>query len=533
MADSKYRMGRYVSTLVDALTPSGSGILYRNPADVDEFFDNADLLRKRIIDNLVNDGSETIMNLWNLDSLLMYDPKCRVKMGRKPNLEDRMNGIQSLTSDMYQQCRGCNNMKLLSELESLHPISGDSNIEIWNVFSPEYGQHKGNQYQIVRYSNVKPSAKVSDMPNIIIGRILKQEIMAISCQPSLPLLENTEYHSLDAFSTGVLINWYLQYILGNMPFIRRLVYPFICGSDGYMLMEYKKYMKIDKHEVAHVYQSWNLIMQLFALLHRLKDYNFSFQSITMDTLIVEHSPCEYLYDHVNIGGEVTLKLNQLDDCGINVYYSSDTDSQSMNSTYQAIRIYRDRGMLDDFYSQIIQKVITWNRVYELASKPGEEPDSWVVYQIAPPRKAVHDYGLLPSSSMKSEHMGGYSNDNKNAFLQANRLGIPLYQGSFDAYRLMLLLCENKGFYYSLINDEHLNMLWKSMWTPGNYDTINYRIRRHHESTTLSYPYTNMLLGLDLRCNLISHVWEQLRVSDIPRRNMESKTNTGDIIQSPP
>lgn len=486
-------------------------VMDEKPIDVDDFFDKAELIQERVTDSLVNSGSEFVLNMWGRQSPLIHDPGCRVNMGRKVSLEDRMNGATSYTRELYKECQGCNLMKLLVNIDSLHPISKHAgDVEVWNVFSPEYGSRQKQQYQIVKYCDVKLSAKVSDLPNIIIGKIIQQNNKSVSCQPALPLLKDTEYHSLDRFSSAILINWYIECVSDDMPFVRHLVYPFICGSDGYMLMSHNDSMKIDKYDINDASQALNLMLQMFSMLHKLKDHEFSFQSITMDTLLIEKARCEYKYDGMPICENFTLKLNRLDDAGINVYLremSCDCEDEP-----PPIRIYRNRGMLDEFYSQIIRNVISWDRHYGLASKPGEEPPSWVTYQIAPPERRLHDFGLYGYGD-RSVDRRSHTEDNKNAFLHTNRLGIPLYQGSFDAYRLMLLLCENKGFYRLLMEDEKLNILWRSFWTPGNYDAINHRVRQHHASSSSNnYPYTEMLMGLDLRCNLISHVWGQLRVS---------------------
>jgi hypothetical protein len=197
---------------------------------------------------------------------------------------------------------------------------------------------------------------------------------------------------------------------------------------------------------------------------------------------------------------------------------------------------------DEYYSKISNRVVSWSRHYSLADFPGKRPASWITYSISTLDKDINDYGLLIASEPRRK-----TSADLEAVLHANRMGIPMYQGSFDAYRIMLLFCRNEGFYHSLIRNPELNILWRSFWSPLEYEIINQRIRYHDEepnsskseSPTLKqvekYHYTRMLLGLNLRCNIISHVWDQLKhyaqTDHRPTRSI--KVNTDVIIQSPP
>lgn len=486
--------------------------------DADNFFKHMANLQNKVTTSLISSDREDFLDsIWNTKSYLPIDLLCRVRMGYTSNIKDRLeSGINPTMNDLYRICRACDAMGLLSML---------GNISTGEPFYPNYGKMNNIRLVLKKYDNTSPSVVENKSVGDIIHRIVNENKLAAGCQPSLPLLSKTKYYALDEFTNSLLTNWYISYLLSSRSVnaVRKLYYPFICSRHGYMLMESKNYVNLTDYKITHVYQTWGLLFQLFSILDQLKHNQLSFQEITETTFVLENSKCSYTYDEVDIVDDITFQMNDFRNVAINV------GSNNQNKTDQ-IRLYRCNSVTDSYYNRISRRVINWSRHYSLANKPGERPYSWITYCIAPPEKYIHDYGLLtPKRPLIN------TDRDLEAFLHANRIGIPMYQGSFDGYRIILLLCSNEGFYHSLMSNKELNILWRSFWTPLEYEIINKRIQAYHEYGEQKYPYTRMLLGLNLRCNLISHIWTQLKhyAKSKHQSTHEIIVNTDAIIQSPP
>lgn len=509
---------KFVEILPESLD-KGSTYISNNAStskisDADNFLEHMQIIKQTVIDMLIISTDEFLTDIIYKQNYIPNDQQCRFQMGYKQNLNKRIeSGLNPPTRFLHQKCRSCDAMDLLISLDDVK-----SNIP----FYPNYGKMKNMELILFKNNNVYPSIiKVKSM-NKLINKIIKQNDLAVVCQPSLHLLSNTKYYSLDGFTNYILTNWYIDYLLSsrNYSIVRRLYYPFICSNNGYMLMESKKYKTLQNYEITHVRQTWGILFQLFSTLHQLKDNQLSFQEINDQTFLLENIKCNYKYDEVNVMDDVTLIINDFKNISINI---------NDNSNKKYYRLYRGRKVADEYYTRINRKIIRWDLRYSLADKPGKEPYSWVTYQIAPYNKNIHDYGLLTSDN--PENM---KNNDIDAFVHVNKMGIPMYQGSFDAYRILLLLCSNNGFYYSLMNEKNLNILWRSLWTPLEYELINKRITDHSKYKDMKYPFTQMLLGFNLRCNLISHVWNQLKYYAHSNHELtkEIYINTDNIIQSP-
>jgi len=504
----------FVPILVTPIRSRSKLVRYKNS---DDFFTRIDEVRQSAIDDLINNPNDFMKSLISTKAvnLIPRDLQCKYKMGDIWNINERLS--KEFTDpgiDLYQICRSCDAMDLLSK-----PIDMLNGVP----FYPSTGQWSNNCLVLSTQSNYCDIERVVGLGDII-KDIIKEDPLASSCQPSLPILSRTIYYSLDSLTNTILTNWYISRLLSSRKInpVRHIYYGFICGDRGHILMESKKYIDLLSYEITHVYQTWGLLFQLFSILHELRDHQLSFHSINNLTFMLDPKSCEYYYNDVKVEDNVTLIINDFSDLGINV-----------NKGDSPVRLYRGHKGIDEYYNRVAKKVIIWSRQNGLADRPGAKPESWVTYRIGPENKRYHDYGLLAYDDNRRP-----KDPELESFLHANRMGIPMYRGSFDAYRLILLLCSNEGFYHSLMRNHRLNALWRSFWSPLEYDIINERIRENHESKSSnqsSHPYTSMLTGLNLRCNLISHIWRQLK--DYSHTEHESTHNLAvkndDIIQSPP
>lgn len=447
---------------------------------VDRALARIDHTRSQAILNLINNPEEFILTIWG--SLLSKDRSCKFRMGgSNPTLKERLEGkVHHLTSNRYFKCDGCR------LLESIIPPKKSVD---GGCFSPEYGKSKGLKYSVLKVEDVISKISRTNQQGQIINQIISRNQLARACQPHLSILAKAKYYSLDPFTNRLLISWYLEKVLdkSKMPHLRKMYYGFICGNDGYFLREENNYLKFSELGQIDRKTVFNILYQLFGLFHRLRNYDLSFHTIDQNTIIIENSPSRYEYDDVIISSEITLKINDLSEAGITV--------SALDDPNQIIRIYRSSTQPEKRFENKSFKSINWNRHYELSSSPGTIPESWVSYKI-------------------SEE--GLEREQRTAFLYANRMGLPLYQSSFDIYRLILLLTSNPEFYEIMVFDPQLSKIWASFWIPSEYHRVQERIRSHqaclyHKTESLdACPLATILTRLTLRCDIVGHVWSLLK-----------------------
>nr|QBK90938.1 MAG: protein kinase [Pithovirus LCPAC201] len=456
-------------------TPCG-----QSEPQVDRALAKIDHIRSQTISNLIKNPEVFILGLWDL--LLSNDRSCKFRMGNNnPTLKERLEGkIHPLTSNRYFKCDGCR------LLESIVPHKMDVKDKF---FSPEYGKSKSFRYSILRVKDVFAKISQTNQQDNIIGQIVSLNRLAQTCQPHLSILARAKYYSLDSFSNRLLISWYLEKVLdkNKMPHLRKIYYGFICGNDGYFLMEENNYLKFSELDKINRKTILSILYQLFALFHRLRNYDLSFHIIDQNTFLVENSPCHYEYDGVKISSEITLKINDLSGAGVTV--------SALDNSNQIIRIYKSSTRPEKRFENKFFKSIDWGKHYELSQSPGMIPKSWVSYKV-------------------SEK--GLEQEQRTAFLYANRMGVPLYQSSFDIYRLILLLSSNPQFYKIMIEDSQLSKIWSSFWISSEYDWVQERIKSHqiclsrNDESLDECPLATILTKLTLRCDIVEHVWSLLK-----------------------
>jgi len=253
------------------------------------FFHN---LRIDVIRSLVDKPEHFLKNMWGSDYGLSRDIYCRVNMGRSiPSLKSRVeDGAMLSTSTRKMCCQGCHNIKVLTNYRQARQ----------GQFRCQWGNFKNQSFTLLRRPMVGSSIWQYQQPLKLLSSIQASHPLAQACQRNLPSLKTARFYGLDSFSNYVLINWYLQSVLAksNMPHIRKLHYSFVCGQDGYLLLDcqYDNSSNLIKFRMEHNSEIWSLLFQLFALFHRIRTYNLSFTNITPETLLIKNQPCQYNYD---------------------------------------------------------------------------------------------------------------------------------------------------------------------------------------------------------------------------------------------
>ena len=99
------------------------------------------------------------------------------------------------------------------------------------------------------------------------------------------------------------------------------------------------------------------------------------------------------------------------------------------------------------------------------------------------------------------------------FMYLKHLGFPIYQSSFDAYGFMISLMADRAFYDTVISDSSMYLLWRGMWLPEEFEMVQDKIMKLHESpdpVTRVDKVLRFLAGFGLRCNMIDHGWDMIK-----------------------
>jgi hypothetical protein len=462
--------------------------------NISELFDYFDQTRKQVLVDLTNGDINKAVGRINNDA------ECKIKMGTvKHNIKDLIErNILIPMSDNNYVCKSCDMLdKLFADLKSLSSRE---------IIKPECGEYMDKYFILDDYGDIIQYIKNSNIQKHMITRLVSFNELSKACNPNLEKLADMKYYGLDSFTNMVMVNWILSYIMDkiNMECVRVLYYPFICANNGYMLMEHNNYNDLKRFKFTGIDQIWSVFCQLFAILNHVRSYELSFANVDNVLLIENSLHFRKVYDDIDITGNLILKLNDLTSAGINI---------------GPIRIYNRVEVIDDMHNFYESNLVTWDRQYEMADL-GQEPSYYVTYKIGSNEyyniftNELNDRNEL-KISLASE-LSGKRNSKRDAFLYVNKLGLPLYRGSFDAYRLLLVLCTNSSFYHMMVSDKYIQKIWRAMWiNDTDYNKINDRLKEYIDNDERSIDsediYTTMLLDLNMRCDIVGYVWNLIKL----------------------
>ena len=449
------------------------------PVEIDAIFDLFAKQRGRIVDALLVDPQTLIMRLWS-DYGLSNDIHCRVNLGQqRPSLAARIEGQTSyMTNNRDQCCQGCRLLRQVGDHEKLS-----------SQFRPECGRHEDDQLVLTKLPCPQIAAKEQSSPCSMIGAPQYRGMQA--CQGNIDQLLQAKYYALDQLSNMLISSWYLEDILRQqgLPHIRRSYYAFICYNDAYVLQEAGAE---DLHQHTFTRASFRSILyQLWALFHSLAKYNLTFSQVNKQTLLLRLQSCEYSYDGVTISGPVTLMINDLYRSGVNIYPLDCPGKEEVihrihtmaNGGEQMFHSHRSLGVeWADEYKEVKGTACQMNQC-RLDGKPSDCANHWV-YRIV-------------------DRPGCRANADRLAY--DNRLGLPRFNGSFDVYRLLLVLAQNESVRTILERDIELGNFWLSLWPDQSSATLLSRVKE----LSCGADVTPLLYGQYLRCDLLDYGWQKL------------------------
>lgn len=432
-----------------------------NIANLFNYFEG---IEKDVVQVLQQGGNTKLADIWR--KVLPYDPECKVNMNT--NKPKNILGRRP-TRDNYYKCNSCKKLTLIAALEDL-----SSGRVVYP--DPEYTREEIGGL-VLTSEKFLGYTEISGLQPDIIRKIVSFDQLSLACNPNLTKLSQMNYYGFDSVTTNLLINWYLYQPLSEVfpGHIKKIYHSFVCGNQAYTLSQATDLISLLEINFTTVEQVWEILFQLFGLLHFARQYELSFDTIE-NVMMIENKKTNYTYDGLFLHSQLRLILNDFSSAGVNIVEQNN-------------RVYNSILLTDEIYQNYEKKIITWDRQYEPADYPGQKPDYWVSYKI-------FDHDKLPDI---------------DAMSYTNRMGLPLYQGSFDGYRFLLYLCRNPSFYKLLLADPILSNIFKAIWLEEDFEKVDYRLQeKYNYDADANMTCTKILCGLNLRCNFINYFWNILK-----------------------
>ena len=464
--------------------------------------------RDYIISNLDDNIDRLIIDLWTPSSPVCFDKKCLFNMAQTQEiytLEERIEGKNIINDGVlnYYTCPQCKNMKRLIDFRKT---------KIGQPFYIECGDSAGEQL-IITEASIDKLYILKESPPATVKRVLENPYItslkkcSSGCNNNnvcdIKSYESMDYIGLDSFSNNMLINWYLNNKLEELgiPNVITMHIAYVCTNKGYSLYEYPNIGRIrhlqeypellehtdrpsptakadDKVSISKDVTK-GIIMQLFATLHALKVFDFSHGGPSSRSLLLKNSICSYMYDGVHVESPVTIKLCDLHHAGITV---------GNNRLYNK-SVIADEELLKIPFKPIIETTI----ITPFSFDHNNENENITIYRLKNPQKNFQEAML---------------------FMYIKHLGFPIFQSSFDAYGFMVSLMADRAFYLTVMSDESMYLLWRGMWLPEEFENIQDKIQKLHDSPdpmTRVDKVLRVLAGFGLRCDMIEHGWDMIKM----------------------
>lgn len=460
--------------------------------------------RDYILNLILDNVNKLIIDLWTPASPICFDDKCLFNMGRTQQiytLEERIEGKNIINETVlnYYSCPQCRNIRRLVDL--------DQN-KIGEPFTIECGNLMGEQ-MVITETPIEKLFILNESIPLTVQKVMKSPYFmklqhcSNSCSSNVCEIKKIKnYIGLDPFSNNMLINFFLNKELSKLGIknVIEMYTSYVCSGKGYSVYEFPNIGRIrhfqehselleqsgkpsptakaDDKTLISAQTVRSIIMQLFSVLHVLRKFDFSHGGPSSRSLLFSKKEYKNMYDGVIIECPITLKLCDLYHAGITIGH---------NRLYNK-SVIADEEILRKPFKPIIDAV----SITPFSFDRNSNKEKITIYRLKDPQKYFQEAML---------------------FMYIKHLGLPIYQASFDAYGFMISLMADRAFYTSVMNDELSYLLWRSMWLPEEFEKIQDKILKLHDSHD---PITRvdktllMLAGFGLRCDMIDYGWNQIK-----------------------
>lgn len=478
--------------------------------NIDNMLEQFEKDRNHIVHLIDNNINQLIVDIWSPLSPVCIDNKCLFNMGKTlqaQSLEERIEGNIAVNEGVvnFYTCPQCKNIKRLIDF---------GRTKIGDAFHIECGSSAGQQL-IMAEATISKLFILRESPPDAVARALENPYITNlnKCSAGCNLAgsdtcmvkdyQTMDYIGTDPYTNNLFINWYLNAKLQELgiPNIIKMHIGFVCSQNGYSLYEYPdigRLRHLQEHPEFLVHTdkpsptakaddkvpiskdtARGIVMQLFAVLHALRPYDFSHGGPSSRSILFKRDSCSYLYDGVHVEGPLTVKICDLYHAGITVGNR---------------RLYNKSVIADEeLRTKPFRPIIDTVTITPFSFDRSAPANDITIYRLKDPNQHFQEAIL---------------------FMYIKHLGLPIYQSSFDAYGFMVSLMADRSFYLTVMNDESMYMLWRQMWLPEEFDLVQDKIQGLHASAD---PVTRVdkifrfLAGFGLRCDMIEHGWNMIKI----------------------
>jgi len=391
---------------------------------------------------IINNPDKLIEILWKQESPLSIDMSCRCSMGSG----DRRSAFS---------CSQCKNIGKIKDFRKSDLI-----------FEIQCGVNKGKRLIILPYHISNLFICYDDE----ISEKYKSYLLQ-NCNCAGTVDSTVRFIRSDPFTNRALIMSVITKIFRDkkLPHSMNLHTAFICGNKGYSILDDPTIGSLDDlHKITEYHTkeedmcspflhkiSRSIIMQLIVILNELSYFNFSHGNPSVESLVFGYEHVSYKYEGIKISGDITLKI-------INFWKSS--------ATFSKIRYFPD-----DVKSKLFLEC-----------------------NVLIPK--IH---IMMINNTEYYKIGKCNID---TLISMNNSGIPIFTGSFDLYCFFVSLMCDQSFYMSVIREDDLYSIWKSIWLEEDLDKIDELICQNHLSNLNNFETViNIISEFWLRCDIIKYL----------------------------
>jgi len=418
--------------------------------NVDDMLNRFASDRKNLVSLLSTQSKTQKIDVWEYLSL---DRECLFSMGKRCRLPlnalCECNDANSCMTN-FHICPMCKNMKRIIDFSKIHPKE---------PFLIECGENVGS---FLIYTETP--------------------IRLHSSSEESKTLNN------DSFTNCLLIHYFLQEEVGDIPTIPIVHVGFVCGDKGYTLAEntpltfkniqvYPEFLeaaepngklsptsKVDARRPFSGELGESILMQLLAALKFLSKYNFSYGTPSYSSIKFKKEPVSYVVLGVHISGPISLKICNFENSSIDV--GNDSKKSHLNL-----------------------RLLNKSSLGELEAKRSPKVKEEKTYKIKNPDR-----------------------DPKDAVITSYRKSMGEPNNSFDLYKFMIVLMSDRTFYISIVSNPKTLALWKDMWLPSEYEAITERLKDYHETNKeiTTKDTLRILSDLTLSKDMLDTLWKKIK-----------------------
>ena len=276
-----------------------------------------------------------------------------------------------------------------------------------------------------------------------------------------------------------IIEFYLNvYSLPSLPTAK-----WMYQCDGSVNIVEENINLVTDYSTINIY---DILLQLSSTLLILSQNAFTYGTPTINSLYFENKACKFSYDSINTTFQTTLRFTPSFNSAINIGYK---------------RFYFNQPQLSSKYFEV-------DKCPKISIKQILSTDINALYSCTYNNIKIP---CLPKYNKIYKTCYKIGEDYQTFYSYVTNYGLPLFYSSFDIYSFLVSILINPILFNSFMSNLKLELLWKNLWNPDQYDSLMYNLKLLNPLST-AIDILQFLSNYDLRCDAIKYFWETLKTT---------------------